>query len=107
MISKNGSQDVQHLGNEQMANFNTRASVPGSAQISRPFAFPTHAKSTALLIAPAALSLIHNLTVTLRTLRQRERDREELARMSDYELHDIRISSSDRWAEVRKPFWRK
>ena len=107
MISNNESQDVQHLGNEQMANFNTRASVPGSAQISRPSAFPTHAKSTALLIAPAALSLIHRLTVTLRTFRQRERDREELARMSDYELHDIRVSSSDRWAEVRKPFWRK
>lgn len=107
MISNNESQDVQHLGNEQMANFNTHASVLGSAQVSRLIASPTHVKSTALLIAPAALSLIHRLTVTLRTLRQRERDREELARMSDYELHDIRVSSSDRWAEVRKPFWRK
>jgi uncharacterized protein YjiS (DUF1127 family) len=107
MISSNESQDVQHLGNEQMANFNTRASVPGSAQISPPVAFPTHVKSAALLIPPAALSLIHRVTVTLSTLRQRERDREELARMSHYELRDIRVSSSDRWAEVRKPFWRK
>jgi uncharacterized protein YjiS (DUF1127 family) len=44
---------------------------------------------------------------TLRTLRQRARDREELARMSRYELHDIRVSSLDRWAEINKPFWRK
>jgi uncharacterized protein YjiS (DUF1127 family) len=44
---------------------------------------------------------------TLRTLRQRERDREELARMSRYELHDMRVSSSERWAEISKPFWRE
>jgi len=27
--------------------------------------------------------------------------------MSDAELHDIGVSSTDRWAEINKPFWRK
>ena len=43
----------------------------------------------------------------LRTWRRRARERAELARMSDAELHDIGISSTDRWAEINKPFWRK
>jgi uncharacterized protein YjiS (DUF1127 family) len=88
-----------------MANFNTRASGAESIHGSRPFAFPTDAKRT--VIAPFALSLISRLTGAFRALRQRERDRVELARMSHYELHDIRVSSSDRWAEISKPFWRK
>jgi uncharacterized protein YjiS (DUF1127 family) len=90
-----------------MTNFNTRASGAESVHGSRPLAFSIDAKRTALLIAPFALSLISRLTGAFQTLRQRERDRVELARMSRYELHDIRLSSSDRWAEISKPFWRK
>jgi uncharacterized protein YjiS (DUF1127 family) len=38
--------------------------------------------------------------------RRRDRDRAELARMSEAELHDIGITSAERWAEIRKPRWR-
>ena len=90
-----------------MANFVTRVSVLERAQGSRPFAFSTDAKTTAFSIARFALSPISRLMCAFRALRQRERDLVELAKMSHYELHDIRVSSSDRWAEISKPFWRK
>ena len=38
--------------------------------------------------------------------RRRDRERGELARMSESELHDIGITSAERWAEINKPFWR-
>jgi uncharacterized protein YjiS (DUF1127 family) len=90
-----------------MANFNTRASGAERVHSSGPLTFSIDAKRTALLIAPFALSLISRLTGAFQAFRQRERDRVELARMSSYELHDIRLSSSDRWAEISKPFWRE
>src|SRR5579863_10051243 len=42
----------------------------------------------------------------LQVWRRRERERGELARMSEAELHDIGISSAERWAEINKPCWR-
>jgi uncharacterized protein YjiS (DUF1127 family) len=42
----------------------------------------------------------------LREWRQRDRDRAELARLSEAELHDIGVTSAERWAEINKPFWR-
>jgi uncharacterized protein YjiS (DUF1127 family) len=91
----------------RMANFNTRASGAESIHGSRPFAFSIDAKRTPLPIARFTLSLVSRLTGAFRALRQWERDKVELAKMSHYELHDIRVSSSDRWAEISKPFWRK
>lgn len=38
--------------------------------------------------------------------RRRDRDRAELARLSEAELHDIGVTSAERWAEISKPFWR-
>jgi uncharacterized protein YjiS (DUF1127 family) len=38
--------------------------------------------------------------------RRRDRERAELARMSEAELHDIGVTSAERWAEVHKPRWR-
>jgi uncharacterized protein YjiS (DUF1127 family) len=90
-----------------MANFNARASAADSLHHSRPFAFSTDDKRAAGSIAPSALSLISRLTRAFQALRQRERDRAELARMSRYELRDIRVSPSNRWAEISKPFWRE
>jgi uncharacterized protein YjiS (DUF1127 family) len=90
-----------------MANFNARASGAESLNHSRPFAFSANDKRTAVSVAPFTLSLISRLTHALQALRQRERDRAELARMSRYELRDIRVSPSNRWAEISKPFWRK
>jgi len=42
----------------------------------------------------------------LQSWRRRARERGELARMSDGELHDIGVSSAERWAEINKPCWR-
>jgi uncharacterized protein YjiS (DUF1127 family) len=38
--------------------------------------------------------------------RRRERERTELARMTEAELHDIGVTSAERWAEINKPCWR-
>jgi len=62
---------------------------------------------SAALIATYTMSLISRMTDKLRTWRQRERERTELARMSQAELHDIGFSSADHWMEISKPFWRK
>ena len=36
----------------------------------------------------------------------RARQRTEVARMSDREIHDIGVSRAQLWREVNKPFWR-
>ena len=43
---------------------------------------------------------------TLHLWRQRYRDRRELARWSERDLHDIGVSPSDIAQELEKPFWR-
>jgi uncharacterized protein YjiS (DUF1127 family) len=42
----------------------------------------------------------------LQVWRRRERERGELARMTEAELHDIGVTSAERWAEINKPWWR-
>jgi uncharacterized protein YjiS (DUF1127 family) len=61
----------------------------------------------ALLVAQSTSSLTSRVTGTVRTWRQRAREREELARTSLADLHDIGVSSTDRWTEIHKPFWRE
>jgi uncharacterized protein YjiS (DUF1127 family) len=34
------------------------------------------------------------------------RQRDELARMTEFELKDMGLNGYDAWFEVRKPFWR-
>lgn len=89
-----------------MPSFNDREGVSESAQGWRPAA-STDVKSAVLLIAQSTFSLVSRLTGILRTWRQRDRERAELARMSQAELHDIGVSSADQSAEISKPFWRK
>ena len=89
-----------------MASFYDRAGVSESTQGSRPVFSSSAGKSAADLVAPPAMSLISHLTGKLRTWRQRERERAELGRMSQAELHDIGVSSADQWEEINKPFWR-
>ena len=43
---------------------------------------------------------------TLHLWRQRYRDRRELARWTEHDLHDIGVSRSDIAHELEKPFWR-
>jgi uncharacterized protein YjiS (DUF1127 family) len=54
----------------------------------------------------ASSSRILHWRSELQSWRRRAREREELARMSDGELHDIGVTSAERWAEINKPCWR-
>ena len=56
--------------------------------------------------APAQPGLFARLTATLRLWQRRERERQELARLDERELRDMRVSSADVWHEIRQPFWR-
>ncbi|MGA3404001.1 MAG: DUF1127 domain-containing protein [Acetobacteraceae bacterium] len=56
--------------------------------------------------APARPGLFAGLTATLRLWHRRSRERQELARLSQRELRDMRVSSADVWHEIRQPFWR-
>jgi len=42
----------------------------------------------------------------VRLWRRRGRERAQLARMSEAELHDIGVTPAERWAEINKPRWR-
>lgn len=44
--------------------------------------------------------------VTLQTWRNRVRQRRELARWTDRDLHDVGLSWTDIALEIKKPFWR-
>ena len=51
-------------------------------------------------------SVLSQVAETLNVWRQRYRDRRELAKWSDRELHDIGVSHSDAIYQASKPFWR-
>jgi uncharacterized protein YjiS (DUF1127 family) len=46
------------------------------------------------------------LSETLRVWRERERQRRELAKWTERDLHDVGLSWSDVIRETEKPFWR-
>jgi uncharacterized protein YjiS (DUF1127 family) len=50
--------------------------------------------------------LFTQLSRTLHVWRERARQRRELARWTDRELHDVGLSWSDVVREAEKPFWR-
>jgi uncharacterized protein YjiS (DUF1127 family) len=52
------------------------------------------------------LGLFTQLRRTLHVWRERARQRRELARWTDRELHDVGLSWSDVVREAEKPFWR-
>jgi len=70
------------------------------------------------LIAPDIKAVVEKLTghkavwlapmfaETFHLWRQRYRDRRELARWTERDLHDIGVSRSDIAHEIEKPFWR-
>ena len=43
----------------------------------------------------------------MRLWRGRDRERGQMARMSEAELHDIGVTPAERWAEINKPCWRE
>ena len=50
--------------------------------------------------------LLAQLGETLHVWRERQRQRSELARWTDRDLHDVGLSWSDIALEAEKPFWR-
>lgn len=56
---------------------------------------------------PTGLGLLAKVPAAIRLWRQRIRDREVLAGLSELELRDLRFSRSEIAHEVRKPFWRE
>jgi uncharacterized protein YjiS (DUF1127 family) len=52
------------------------------------------------------LGFFSHLSDTLHTWRDRMRQRRELARWTDRDLHDVGLSRSDIAYEAEKPFWR-
>ena len=60
-----------------------------------------------LWLIASSTPLVSRLKGKIRTWRQRERERAELARMSEAELRDAGISSVYRMEEISKPFWRR
>jgi uncharacterized protein YjiS (DUF1127 family) len=53
-----------------------------------------------------AQGVLAQLSETLHVWRDRQRQRRELARWSDRDLHDIGLSRGDIVYEAEKPFWR-
>jgi uncharacterized protein YjiS (DUF1127 family) len=51
-------------------------------------------------------SLLAKLSETIQVWRQRQRERQLLAQLSDRDLHDVGLSWSDIALEAKKPFWR-
>jgi uncharacterized protein YjiS (DUF1127 family) len=49
---------------------------------------------------------LSQLSETLRIWRERERQRRELAKWTERDLHDVGLSWSDVVRETEKPFWR-
>ena len=50
--------------------------------------------------------LLAKLSETIQVWRQRQRERQLLAELSDRDLHDVGLSWSDIALEAKKPFWR-
>ena len=52
-----------------------------------------------------AQASLHQLLATVAVWRRRIREREQLARFSERDLHDIGMSRATLYSELRKPFW--
>ena len=64
---------------------------------------PLAPRHTSLAMAGGAWA---QLRATLRLWRRRSRERAQLARFTDLDLHDIGVSRCDAEMELSKPFWR-
>ena len=51
-------------------------------------------------------SILRRVVAQLRLWRRRARERSQLARLSERDLHDIGMSRGTVYAELQKPFWR-
>ncbi len=53
-----------------------------------------------------AVTLMDRIRETLALWHRRTRERDQLALLTDRDLHDAGLTTSDVWLETRKPFWR-
>jgi uncharacterized protein YjiS (DUF1127 family) len=60
-----------------------------------------------LATVSASGDAFRRLWATLKGWHRRARERDQLARMDERELHDLGLSRSAIYAELQKPFWRK
>ncbi len=51
--------------------------------------------------------IVPRLGALLRQWRRRIRERDQLARLEERDLHDLGLSRGTVYAELRKPFWRE
>lgn len=58
------------------------------------------------LINSQVSAVPHRVLATLGLWRRRIRERRQLARLSEHDLHDIGVSRGTLYNELRKPFWR-
>jgi uncharacterized protein YjiS (DUF1127 family) len=65
-------------------------------------AYITHQPLTNSQLWPA----VPRLLAVLRTWRRRSRERSQLARLGERDLHDLGLSRGAIHAELQKPFWR-
>jgi len=102
---------VFNYGGESVASQSIAAEADRARDRSGPFEekrfMHAVARRDTVAGAPPTLSRISRLMGKLRTWRRRQQERAELARMSQVELHDIGVSSSERWTETHKSFWRQ
>ena len=57
-------------------------------------------------VASSQPGLFARVRATWRAWQRHAREQQELARLSERELRDMRVSSADVWREIRQPFWR-
>jgi len=65
-------------------------------------AYITHSSMTNI----QASTWLERLVAVLRQWRQRSRERAQLARLQERDLHDLGLSHGAVYAELHKPFWR-
>jgi uncharacterized protein YjiS (DUF1127 family) len=66
---------------------------------------PTASRSIGPTIADALLVLRQKLVETVVEWRRRASSRRDLARLSDRDLWDLRLTRADAQREANKPFW--
>jgi uncharacterized protein YjiS (DUF1127 family) len=66
----------------------------------------THYHPSSRSAGVGSMSLLARAVSTLRLWRKRMREKRALEQLDERDLHDIGVSYSDVYSELRRPFWR-
>ena len=66
----------------------------------------THFHPSARVAGGGQPSFLARVAATLRLWRKRIREKQALERLDERDLHDMGVSFSDVYSELRRPFWR-